>query len=323
MSIKIWGVVPVVVVAVWLLIRWRWRPAGLFLLGAVASTTVVCLPFFLAAPRRMFRMVVLDQLGRNEAQVQLFERMNEIAGLTLFRLPHHGSLAMVVAWVVLVVAMVSCWALVRMRVVVLLAVATVTVLFFTPSWFVHYTAFSAAALALVIGAAGQRLVDVLASHSRPALRLGIGGVLVAAMVALSLPVASAKSGTHFDGRTLGSAVAGRGGCVTSDHASTLILMNVLSRNLERRCRLVVDLGGAHYDLPSPARGVLSRRSNKVFQAYALRYLRSGDTTCIARFYLGFGFSAKSARQVYTWPIVKRAGLYKLRRPPAAGGSASR
>lgn len=315
MTIKIWGVVPVLVLTLWLLVRAGWRPAALTLLGAAAATTVVCLPFFVAAPGKMWRMIVLDQLGRNEAPVDLVQRMNQIAGLTLYRLPHQVSVAMVLAWVVLVAATLACWSKPRMRPVVVLTVALVTTLLLTPSWFVHYTALSAAVVALVVGAGAQRLVDLLAGQLGPAPRLGVAGLLVATLVGFSLPVASAKSGTHFDGRTLGSALADRPGCVTSDHAATLILMNVLSRNLERRCRLVVDLGGAHYDLPSPARGVLSRRRNKEFQAYALRYLRTGDTTCIARFHMNFGFSAKTARQVYRWPTVKRAGLYKLRRPP--------
>jgi hypothetical protein len=137
---------------------------------------------------------------------------------------------------------------------------------------------------------------------------------VLTLVAFSLPVATAKVGQPFPGRTLGAAVANRPGCVTTDHPSTLILMNVLSRNLERGCQLVVDLGGASYDLPSPERGVVSRRKNDAFQVYALAYLRSGDAMILARFHRGFGISNPSAKIIYGWPVIERAGGYGIRRP---------
>lgn len=85
---------------------------------------------------------------------------------------------------------------------------------------------------------------------------------------LSLPVASSSTGQKFPGQTLRAAVVRRPGCVTSDHPSRLILMDVLSRNLERGCPLVVDLGGANYDAPDPGRDLESRRKNPVFQHYA-------------------------------------------------------
>jgi hypothetical protein len=130
----------------------------------------------------------------------------------------------------------------------------------------------------------------------------------------SAPIVPAKVGQKFPGPALGAVAASRPGCVTSDHPSALILMNVLSRNLERGCQLVVDLGGASYHLPSPDRGVVSRRKNAVFQVYALAYLRTGDTTILARFYKNFGLNAQSFQTVQDWPIVARAGRYALHRP---------
>src|SRR6478752_4443898 len=66
-TFKIWGVVPVATVLVWLLVRRRWRTATQVATGAVAAVTVICLPFFVAAPAQMWRMVVIDQLGRGRS----------------------------------------------------------------------------------------------------------------------------------------------------------------------------------------------------------------------------------------------------------------
>ncbi|HEX8508783.1 MAG TPA: hypothetical protein VF635_04710 [Propionibacteriaceae bacterium] len=313
-TVKIWGVVPIVVLFGWLVVRFWWRPAWLFLAGAAASTTAVCLPFFVQAPGPMWRMVVIDQLQRNNTGLALFERLNEIVGLTLYRPPERVTLLLVVAWAVLVAATGSAWAVRRARPVVVLLLALTALLLLTPSWFVHYTALTAALIAIVVGTAAQRLVALQAFAGSRALRTGMGTLLVLALAAFSLPVASAKVGQPFPGRTLGAAVADLPGCVTTDHPSTLILMNVLSRNLDRRCPLVVDLGGASYDLPSPERGVVTRRNNDVFQAYALAYLRTGDAMILARFRRGFGLSNASTKVIYGWPVIKRAGGYGIRRP---------
>jgi len=103
----------------------------------------------------------------------------------------------------------------------------------------------------VIGAAAQVPVDLPPVRRLPALRTVLVAALVLALGELSLPVASSSTGQKFPGQTLRAAVVRRPGCVTSDHPSRLILMDVLSRNLERGCPLVVDLGGANYDVPAP------------------------------------------------------------------------
>lgn len=314
MTIKIWGIVPIVVLAGWLVWRFRWRIAGLFLAGAAAAATVICLPFFLGAPRRMWRMVVLDQVQRNHTGLVPFERLNQIIGLTLYRLPNHFTVAMMLAWLLLGVAVLATLRDRRAQPVILLLIALTALLFLTPTWFVHYTALTGAVMALVVGAAGQRLVEWSFAKANQRVRRGVGTVLLVGLGLFSLPVASASIGSPFPGRSLGAAVAARPGCVTSDHPTALILMNVLSRNLDRGCPLVVDLGGASYDLPSADRGVAVRAKNKGFQSYALAYLRTGNTTILARFSRGVGLSKTSYRKVTSWPVVLRAGHYTLRTP---------
>ena len=63
-TFKIWGAAAVVAVVIWLLISRRGRRALLVAGGAAAAITLICLPFFLAAPGRMWLMVVQAQLGR-------------------------------------------------------------------------------------------------------------------------------------------------------------------------------------------------------------------------------------------------------------------
>ncbi len=315
-TIKIWGVVPIVLVVGWLTISQGLRRAALLLAGAAGGTTVVCLPFFLAAPATMWRMVVIDQVQRNDTVFVLWERVNQMLGLSLYRLSPEVTTTGVVALVVLVGATIGAWTVPRARSAVILIVGLSALLLSTPSWFVHYTALIAAVLAIAVGAAGQQLVRIGAPRRR-GLRIVVGGLTLAGLVAVSLPAATASIGDPFPGRTLGASVSSRPGCVVSDHPSTLILMSILSRNLDRDCPLVVDLGGASYHLDSPDRGITTRRRNEVFQIYALEYFRSGDTVILARFRRNFGLDSSSWKTVQSWPVVKRAGGYALRQPQPA------
>ncbi|MET0695275.1 MAG: hypothetical protein ABWY56_15185 [Propionibacteriaceae bacterium] len=314
-TIKIWGVVPILLLFGWLIFRSGPRRAGIFLAGAAAGTTVVCLPFFLAAPATMWKMVVVDQVERNVIPLPAVERLNEIMGFSLYRVPHEWTTALVVSLALLLLASVAACIEPRTRSSVLLMIGMGALLLSTPSWFVHYTALTAAVVAIIVGAGAQRLIDLPGVRRVGWLRIALGAVVIGGMVLGSLPIATASIGNKFPGRTLGAATADRPGCVTSDHPSTLILMNVISRNLERGCPLVVDLGGASYHLDSPERGVTTRRHNDVFQVYALDYLRSGDTMIIARFRRNFGLNADSWKTVQSWPVVERAGGYTLRQPP--------
>ena len=77
---KMWGVVPVVILAGWLWSQAGIRKAALLVAGAAASCAAICLPFFLAAPGAMWQMVVLNQLAR-QRPVSVDQRLIEITGL--------------------------------------------------------------------------------------------------------------------------------------------------------------------------------------------------------------------------------------------------
>lgn len=313
-SIKIWGVVPILLLFGWLIFRFDLRRAALFLLGGVAGTTVVCLPFFLAAPKTMWQMVVRDQVQRNDTGLRLLERLNEIAGLTLYRPSNEVNLPLVLAGSALLLATIGACTHRRAHSSVVLILGLGLLLLATPSWFVHYTALTAAVFAIAVGTGGQQLMAISHLRRSTAFRVTVGAVVIAALIVASLPVVNAKIGDRFPGRTLAAALKSRPGCVTSDHPSPLILMNMMSRNLNRGCPLMIDLGGHSYHLPSPDRGVTSRRKNEVFQEYAMTYLRTGDATIIARFRRNYGLNADSWKTVQGWPMITKSGRYTLREP---------
>jgi hypothetical protein len=103
-----------------------------------------------------------------------------------------------------------------------------------------------------------------------------------------------------------------GGCVTVDDPRSLIQTNLLERNFQHGCTLVVDLGGYSYDIHP---GTVEPRSrNLLWQHFAIDYLRSGSAVIVMRFGRGSGFSAHSASVVQGWPALLRTRHIVVRSP---------
>ena len=250
-------------------------------------------------------VVALDQLRRPRSQLGFGQRLTDMVGLTTL---HAGSVA--VAAVALAVA--GCVLAVRSRqgqlaMVVLLASSALQLS--TPPWFVHNAGPIATPAAVMVGAAAVALIGVARSTGTRGL---IASLPVAGLAVVAMPILSASFGRPFPAAPIAKRATPLGGCVTTDDARTLIQTDLLQRNFQRACRLVVDLGGYSYDIhPGTA---VPRSRNRPWQRFAIDYLRSGSAVIVVRFNCGFGFSAHSASVVQRWPVLLRAGHVVLRSP---------
>jgi alpha-1,2-mannosyltransferase len=198
------------------------------------------------------------------------------------------------------------------RLAVVLLVGLTLMLLATPSWYLHYASLTAAPAAVTVGVGVGELMHFLATKRRSA-RLAIAVLLAVAVIFLSAPLTRLTLGERFPGPALAASVANTSGCVTSDDPTTLVEMNVLTRNLERGCTLSVDLAGAVYDRPSTT-GSIGRVHNLAWQKLVLTYLSSGSVVILIRFSSAPGFSKATAATVRGWPVIKRIGPYLLRHP---------
>ena len=129
-AVKIWAVLPALIMFGWAFFLLGGRRAAHFLLGAIGTCTAACLLFFISAPRAMWRMVVLDQLQRNPASAHAAERLRDVLGLVV--LPADGfSAALVVALAIVSAGCVIGWASELARPAVLLLVAFTVLLLAT------------------------------------------------------------------------------------------------------------------------------------------------------------------------------------------------
>jgi alpha-1,2-mannosyltransferase len=141
---------------------------------------------------------------------------------------------------------------------------------------------------------------------------------VAGLAVVAVPMLSASFGRPFPAAPIAETAAPLRGCVTTDDPTSLIQTDLLQRNFQHGCRLVVDLGGYSYDIHPGT--VVPRSRNGPWQHLAIDYLRSGSAVIVMRFNRGFGFTAHSATVVREWPVLLRAGRFVLRSPVRVHGA---
>jgi hypothetical protein len=317
--VKIWDVVPALVVLGWV---WTGRGrAGAVrtALAAAASATVVLAPFAVLAPGRMLRYVVLDQLGRAPGPATMTDRLGGLSGAdaTSTLLPAASVTALLVASLVVGALCAGlAWTHRRGRLWVVLLAAELAVLLASPSYFPHYAAFCAPALALVVaaGTSTVRLTPALATSAAAAAAL-----CLATAVMLARPV------TPFPADRVRAQLPDSG-CIRSDSPAALVLLDQASRTLASGCRLPVDLSGQTYDVGDRDRQgrPVPRTQNLAWQRAAVHYLTSGSATVLVRG-VGNGFDAATRAALGRMRVVEHVdGVRVLTHDPGRrSGAATR
>jgi alpha-1,2-mannosyltransferase len=309
MTIKIWGVVTLLIVLGWLLLLRRYRVALRVLIASAVATTVICLPFFAAAPTAMWHQVVRDQLTRDARAVPTLDRLDRIVGLDIFSRSYPPAIT-VAAVVVLVGCAALAWSYREARLPVLLMLGQGLYLLIIPMWFPHFAGFTAAPVALTAGAAMGRLIALV--RARPA-EIAVGVVATAALFVYATGWAGVTYNRRLPDQFRALAIAGPG-CITADDPTALVATDTLSRNLSRGCPLIADFGGHSHDMAAAAGAHVPRNDNQAFQRFALDHLRSGSVTILIRYSGGRGFNKQTTALLEQWPLLARSGRYQVRQP---------
>lgn len=311
---KIWYVVPAAIIVAFAGRSW-WR----VFIGGVAGTVIVCLPFFVVAPRRMFRQVVLDQIGRGQSDVAFMQRVRVLVGN--FSIPEPdpaiGLTTDHIVGALVVAAVVACAIAVTVRggrLFVALFAADAGILLFSPSFYPHYGALTMPMLALVVGVAVGRIAALFRWR---AVRAAVAATMIGAVIFANLPLITRGFGIPVPMVGLEDAAARVDGCIMTDDPTILPAMNVLSRNLAAGCPLEPDLTGWIYasDRHTVDGKTVGRSLNPKWQARAVRYLTSGSAYIIV---WPRGFSPASKAVLTDAPLLFEDGPWKLYENPAAG-----
>jgi alpha-1,2-mannosyltransferase len=320
-STKVWMVIPLAVLVLWQLVSVG-RAAAARVVGGAAVVGVAFLAPFLGVLPDLFRMVVLDQLGRARGG-GMKHRLLSISGLNPLQDRVGTQPALVPLAVVVVLGLVAVVVAVRSgergRVYAALLAANLAMLLGGGPYFGHYAIFVAVPVALLLA----MLVGRAAAASK-ARRLAWPGVSLAVavsvgVIALYATTLQAEAGDPFPARRLAAAVVNRP-CVVSDDDTALIAMNTLTRDLRRGCPLMVDVTGLTYDRAAmhlPDGTPVVRRLNPRWQRTIFGYLTSGSATILAR-PGGAGLSTATMRRIRELPVLAQAGRYRVYGRPSGG-----
>jgi hypothetical protein len=260
-AIKVWAIVPVLVIVV-LSLRDR-RRAGRFAAGVAAGFLLPVLPFFLAAPRQFFNSVVVAQLARIGYRVSPWSRLHDLFGLLPDMRWPHTALTWVLAGVLVMAVGGQAVASGLLRRpppaldwFALVTAAGVFGLFMWPPYFAaHYAAFLGPFLALALGLPLSRLVVAarpMARRRAPAAHPAAGRWLAGAAACLVSGglVAAAAFQSLPDETSLFlpappsaiRAVIPPGACVLTDQSSYLLVANRFVAASPRCPQMVDSLG---------------------------------------------------------------------------------
>ncbi|RIX28272.1 DUF2029 domain-containing protein [Amnibacterium setariae] len=280
---KIWYVVPFVVLALL-----AGRRIGWFVLGTAVAGIAGYVPFFAAAPSRMWGQVVLAQLGRPKSTgTPLDQRLGSMLGIA----SKDGTSGIpslwgpeLTPWLVGLVVVLALLALATpgARRFVALLVATGAVLLLSPSYFQHYAVLTAAPLALIGGVGTVWIADRVRRGRRIVLAVSVVAALLLA-VSVDLRQVVERSNQKVAPLAALTAAADRiDGCIVTDDPTILILMNRLTPDLRDGCVFRSDPSGYGYVLTPPGGKAVFRPRNPVWQRSAMRYLRSADAYLLVR-----------------------------------------
>jgi alpha-1,2-mannosyltransferase len=261
-AIKVWAILPVVVILV--LIARQPRRAGLFAGGVALGFGVPVLPFALTAPSTFYRGVIVAQLIRTDVtRIPEGYRLQQMFGLThTAQLPAPVLVIIGIAFAVLIAALAVLGSRLAHSQPPALdwfaygTCALVVAAFLWPAdFYYHYAAFLAPFLALVIALPLSRLLAALPAR-RARSRSGLirpGVTVLATLVIVVLAVLQVAGESHEASGVPASEIAAAqriippGACVATDQVSYTIAINRFVSTVPG-CSLMVDGVGTDYTL---------------------------------------------------------------------------
>lgn len=274
--VKVWWLAPLAVVLAWHLTPARRSRLAWLATGAAAPILAVNLPFVLAAPRPMVRMIVTAQLDRPQNPLSFIDRLSGMSGIADIDMQPSLTVA-VVATVALAGALAVLAFLSRGhpygRLMIALTLTTVAVLAANRSYFPFYDDFVAPFLALLIAVAARRVE--LRDVTRRVVPAAVTACAVATLAVVDI-AAPRRIVLPYPAAALRPAITDAH-CVMSDSPMALIEMNVLDRDLARGCQNWIDVTGQAFRL-----GLTHQGTDLAWQRLFARYALSGDAVTLFR-----------------------------------------
>lgn len=328
-AIKIWAVIPVLVIVV--LAARRPRRAAVFLGGTAAGFAVPVLPFASLAPGTFYHGVIVAQLVRvDDARVSVWTRLASLTGLDgLSPVSNRAVLiASIAIGLLAAAAFAGAWVVTRRpppaldRFALVTAVLVLAAFLWPADFYYHYAAFLAPFLALSAGLPAARLVAALDRRwpgtGRGRARRAATAVALAAIAAMAVSQAyhEARAKASADQFAALQRAVPPGACVLTDEVSYTIAADRFLSDVPG-CSQVVDGEGTDLALSDGRNGVTGAGRVPAVRAVWDQALRSAQYV-----WLSSRLDSVEARRI-AWTPALRAYFFAHFRPVrGAGGPAN-
>ncbi len=312
-SVKIWWILPLLVVLCWQLVVQRAAVrACLIAAGSLLAFAIIDLPFLVRSPAAMWHLIVSEQFARPQAASSRWGRLDTLSSLRAAD-PHWRATSLQTAFVILVVVVLiamivaSAWQVRQCRLVVVIAATQLLALMAVPLYNFYYSDYLAGPAALVVAAASDGRGRYSAARAgRSAAVTCLGTAVSITAVAL---VRSSSIVTPFPARQLRAAVT-HVHCLMADSPMALIALNRLSTDLDNGCRNWVDVTARTYGADAGPASLHGARSvNQKWQRDIRGYLLSGDAVVVIRSITGL--SAETKKAIDAKPVLGSADGYTV------------
>jgi alpha-1,2-mannosyltransferase len=257
-AVEAWAIVPVLVLAAFLLPQLR--RAGLFVAGVAAGFLVPVLPFAIAAPSQIYRSLITAQVGyrAHAGRVGVLLRLKNIIGFP-YTLTWSRGMVLLAVFVILLFVLVTqvAAALVTHRsqppldwFATVTTVLVVIMFLWPPQFHYHFAAFLAPFLALTLALPVSRLFTELPEGTvSPAAKRQLGWSAVGVAAAILLVLAGLQ--TRFESgapKVIGpippriDAIIPSGACVVTDQVSVTLAANRFVSDVPGCPQMVDSLG---------------------------------------------------------------------------------
>lgn len=300
-AIKVWAILPVLVILVLILAARQPRPsrrAGAYAAGVIAGFAVPVLPFAALAPGTFYRSVIVAQLVRvDSVRIPLGYRLHEMTGLTDITGLTSTLVLSIISLLILALIIGSSVAASRLtgerppllEQFALAATALTIIAFLWPAdFYYHYAGFLAPFLALAIALPVARLVATFSpatGATRWLVRYGTAAASVVIVIftivqvsfetSLQPPLAPTTPGLTGSIIDQAERVIPPGACVLADQASYAIAANRFGSS-RPGCVPMVDGVGSDYSLSQGRNAASGAQYVPAVRALWLSALRGAD-----------------------------------------------
>lgn len=278
-TIKIWYAIPVVVVILWLLLQRELKKA--LIIGATSLATFATFSAYFIAKSsvKFFELVIYAQTQRVSDPIPIADRLVKIFNIDSIKLEPSRNISLLA--LALLTALLLKFIIDNARnresqLIFLFFLFQLVVLIKTPVFFNAYPSFIAFSLALIFGITVSKL------PSR---------ILIAAIMTVVIPIGVHSVMTQEPGSDIPNKLEqisfAQSKCVTSDSPAMLIMLNVLSKNLNNKCQMIFDITGEIYGIeggknPLHENSRMRQLHSNEYQKVIESYLAEGGTIILAR-----------------------------------------